>query len=292
MRFFLLPMVTECVQGPPDRIRMVAVGTGVSPGPPHRSEQAGLPHSALISGFGVETIPRPRMTDVRRWQPSIDKWTHPLPIQPPLVASSPERAIPQVRRLGAELPDRAMIGRHAVVPVVPTKYRTQPFPLSSDRKMSSEPKFLLHLAELGTKPFALGISGQQESALPALPSNMREAQEAERLRFARSVPFPLSRRKATEADEPGFLAVQLQAKLRHSLVQQGKETLVVVAMLEAHHKVVSVTHDDDFPPARPAFASDVPTCPRRNEGRDWPARARSSLPAGSQPQPPSTGLVR
>ena len=35
----------------------VAVGTGVASGPPHRSEQAVLPHSALILSDSVKTIP-------------------------------------------------------------------------------------------------------------------------------------------------------------------------------------------------------------------------------------------
>lgn len=61
-------------------IEEVAVVTGVAPGPPHRSERAGLPHSALILSFGVETRLWPRMTDLGRGQPPVHVFFHALPV--------------------------------------------------------------------------------------------------------------------------------------------------------------------------------------------------------------------
>ena len=55
----------------------VAVGIGVSHGPPHRSERKGLLHSAPILSTSVKPIPRPRMADSCGWQPSFEKWSHP-----------------------------------------------------------------------------------------------------------------------------------------------------------------------------------------------------------------------
>src|SRR5262245_34844538 len=73
---------------------LVAVGTGVSPGPPHRSERAELLHPALILSSSVETRRRPRMTDLDSRQPSQHMEVHPSPGQSPFLAASPKRSIP------------------------------------------------------------------------------------------------------------------------------------------------------------------------------------------------------
>jgi segregation and condensation protein A len=49
----------------------VAVGTGLTAGPPHRSERAELPHSAPTLSIGVKAIPRPRVADAGSGNPAI-----------------------------------------------------------------------------------------------------------------------------------------------------------------------------------------------------------------------------
>lgn len=102
-------------------VSSVAVGAGVTSGPPHRSERAGLPHSALILSFGVETLPRPRMTDFGWRQPSVYVFGHSFPYQPSFLASPPERAIPGAGDFGAEAGQCVNVGRHPVVTIVTTE---------------------------------------------------------------------------------------------------------------------------------------------------------------------------
>ena len=54
----------------------VAVGTVLCDRPPHRSERAGLPHSALALSPDVKPLVGPRVNDSYRWEPAIDEATH------------------------------------------------------------------------------------------------------------------------------------------------------------------------------------------------------------------------
>jgi len=51
-------------------VRTVAVGTGLTAGPPHRSQRAGLPHWAPALGFGVKPHVRVRVHDAHFREPS------------------------------------------------------------------------------------------------------------------------------------------------------------------------------------------------------------------------------
>jgi len=64
----------------------VAVGTLVTQRPPHRSERAALPHSALASGDDAKAYQRIRMTNTGRRKPSVHEAFHSIPNQAMFVA--------------------------------------------------------------------------------------------------------------------------------------------------------------------------------------------------------------
>ena len=49
----------------------------------------------------------------------------------------------------------------------------------------------------------------REVPLPGLAADMREAQKVERFRFAFAPPLVVRRRKASELDQPGFVALSV-----------------------------------------------------------------------------------
>jgi len=70
---------------------LIAVGTALAGGPPHRSQRAELPHWAPALGRGSKAHLRIRVQDAGWRQPSRDEAVHPLPRQPVPLAAAPQR---------------------------------------------------------------------------------------------------------------------------------------------------------------------------------------------------------
>jgi hypothetical protein len=51
---------------------------------------------------------------------------------------------------------------------------------------------------------------------------------------------------APELDQPGLFRVKFQAELRQPFLELFKEPHGFGSMLEAHHKIVGITNDDDI----------------------------------------------
>ena len=79
---------------------------------------------------------------------------------------------------------------------------------------------------------------------PGLRAVVREAQEVEGLRSALSTSLPILPGKPPELDEPGLVGVYLQSEACEPLLHGVQKTLRVPLVLEAHHEVVGVAHDD------------------------------------------------
>ncbi len=58
-------------------VTTVALGTLVTQRPPHRSERAALPHSALASGDDAKAYQRIRMTNTGRRKPPVHEGASP-----------------------------------------------------------------------------------------------------------------------------------------------------------------------------------------------------------------------
>jgi hypothetical protein len=83
---------------------------------------------------------------------------------------------------------------------------------------------------------------------------VREPEELKRFRLSEATRLTALGGEPPELNQPRLLLVQPQAKLRETLAQCSPEPLSVVTMLEAHHEVVAVAHDDHL-------AARVPTPP-------------------------------
>jgi len=73
---------------------LIAVGTALAGRPPHRSERAALPHSALALGSDVEPLLGPGMQDARPRYPALGKRVHAHPGHPAGLAASLQRLSP------------------------------------------------------------------------------------------------------------------------------------------------------------------------------------------------------
>src|ERR1700676_1197465 len=86
------------------RRRMVAVGTRISPRPPHRSRRALLTHRAPPSGSGVEAVTRQRVYGSDWRKEADDELDEPLPAEACRLAASLERCEPEPLHLVEEPP--------------------------------------------------------------------------------------------------------------------------------------------------------------------------------------------
>jgi hypothetical protein len=170
--------------------------------PLHGSGQAGFPHPALTLGDDAHAAQGIGMTDGRQRQPASDEAPHAIPKDTDFVAALGQRAMPEPPYLEPENPQRVVVPRHTVIPVVPSHHRLQPLAHFGDWFMHPSLKFGLHLVQLRLQPFADCLPQHREpSVAPLLHADVREAKKVERLRFPFSTPLPLVDRKRTELQQ-------------------------------------------------------------------------------------------
>src|SRR3954467_11063681 len=90
---------------------MVAVGTRISPRPPHRSRPALLTHRAPPSGSGVEAVTRQRVYSSDCGKEAGDELDEPLPAEACRLAASLERCEPEPLHLAEEPPQTRVVAR-------------------------------------------------------------------------------------------------------------------------------------------------------------------------------------
>jgi hypothetical protein len=88
---------------------MVAVGTRISPRPPHRSRRALLTHRAPPSGSGVEAVTRQRVYRSDWRKETGDELDEPLPAEACRLAASLERCEPEPLHLVEEPPQARVV---------------------------------------------------------------------------------------------------------------------------------------------------------------------------------------
>ena len=143
----------------------VAVGTALASGPPHRSVQAGLLHTALTSDEGGKPLFRPGMENAGRGEPGIGDEGHAIPGEPGFLTSTAEGSVPQPRALGPKSPQCLPVTRKGVVREVTSNDRLKPDPLLGDGLMHAPPKFRFDLLKLGGQPPL--HSGATDQKLPS-----------------------------------------------------------------------------------------------------------------------------
>ena len=96
------------------------------------------------------------------------------------------------------------------------------------------------------RPLSLrdGDALEEEAPAAGLGTDVREAQEVERLRFTQATPCSPLGREAAELQEACLVLVQCQSELGEPLPEIGEELLGVTEVLEPGHEVVGEADDD------------------------------------------------
>src|SRR6266511_4669519 len=223
---------------------VVAVGTALAGGPPHRSQRAGLPHWAPASGGGVKAHLGVGVQDAGRWEPSLSETVGALPGPVVALAATPKRPAPVPGHLVPEGLDRPGVARHGVVGEVSSHHTGQPGALLRDGPMPACLELVFDLLELGPHPLGDRDAPEPEPPAPGLPADVREAQEVERLRLSEPVRLAVRGGEPPELDQASLVGMQLQGELRDPVAKIVEELLGVTSMLEPDHEVVRPAHDD------------------------------------------------
>src|SRR5580704_10183255 len=161
----------------------VAVGTCVSSHAPRTEPYVRLVRIRLPPWVcDGEAIARPRMEDDWFREPDIHQRRHPCPRAPVLLATTPQRAPPEVGDMVPERGQCLAVGRHGVVVEVAADDPPQPFPLFGDRLVHAPPQRLLELPQLRPHAIPSGLPLDLEFARAGLAANEGEAHEVEGVR--------------------------------------------------------------------------------------------------------------
>jgi hypothetical protein len=187
------------------------------------------------------------MTDRRQRQPAGDEAPHAIPKNAAILTAPRQRAMPEPADSEPKNRQRRLIHGHSVVADVSTYNRVQPLALFGDGFVQPSLKFGFHLIQLRLQSLAYGLPQHREPSIaPLLHADMRKAQKVERLRFPFTTPLPLVDCMRTEFQQPRLLGMQLQVELPHSFGEFRPKLIGIRFAVEAHHDVVSESHDDEI----------------------------------------------
>jgi hypothetical protein len=105
---------------------MVAVGTRISPRPPHRFRRALLTHRAPPSGSGVEAVTMQRVYSSDWRKEAGDELDEPLPAEACRLAAPLERCEPEPLHLVEEPPQARVVTRDCEVVQMPFQHLLHP----------------------------------------------------------------------------------------------------------------------------------------------------------------------
>src|SRR6516162_5079331 len=217
----------------------------VAHNPLNRSGRADFPHPALASGDNAEAAQRVGMMDARRGQPAVNKPQHPVPQHPAVLAAPRQGAMPEPDHLESKPRERRTVHGDTVVTVVSRDHRAQPLTHFRDGVVHAPLELGFNLAQLGLQPFAYRLpKHRKHSVASLLPTDMREAEEVERLGLPLPAPLSVLCRKRAELQKAGLVGVQLQPELAQSFGEFLPEPLSIRPHLESEHNIVGEAHDD------------------------------------------------
>src|SRR6185437_14603066 len=139
---------------------------------------------------------------------------------PVFLAATPKRSEPVPDEPVTEGAERLDVVGHRVIVVVPSQDAGEPGALLRNRVMQPLRHVALEGEQLGAHPFRVGQPPQLEpSRLPRLVARMREAEELERLRLAKTTSLTVTGGVAPELDQPRLLSVQFQTERREPVAK-------------------------------------------------------------------------
>src|SRR6478752_10546016 len=149
--------------------QVIAVGTALAGGPPHRSQRAGLPHWAPASGSGGERGARVGAHDAGRRQPCRSDPVVPVPSHALTLAATTKRLEPVPPDLVTEGRGRVDVAWHGVVVQVSPHYTRQPAALLGNGPVSAPPKLNLQLLQLCRHPLLMVMRRSQKRPFRVVP---------------------------------------------------------------------------------------------------------------------------
>ena len=136
------------------------------------------------------------MKDALGWKPAIRQAVDGGPRGLVPLTPAAQRAQPVPENDTTELTHCSAVGRHGVIGEVATHDLPEPGALLSQWRMPVLPERISDLSQLGPHAVASRASAQLEASCPGSRADMREAQEVERLRFAKAAPCAVGFREA------------------------------------------------------------------------------------------------
>jgi hypothetical protein len=153
------------------------------------------------------------MEDARFREPVVHQLRHPCPRHPILLATTPQRAPPELGDVVQEDMQCLGVSWHCEVVEVAIDDVPQPFPLFRDRLVHAPRHLFFEHLELRSHAVCPGLSFDLEFPRAGLAADEGETQEVEGLRFAEPAPLAALCREASELDQPGLLGMQCQREL-------------------------------------------------------------------------------
>src|SRR3989304_640881 len=151
----------------------------------------------------------------------------------------------------AKLAQRRTVPRYSVVLIVSEKYRPQPLPLFRYGVMQASLQFQFNGLQFRPQSLAHRLPPERELPHPGLSTDVREAQEVERLWFTFPASSSVGRCKAPKLDQTRLVGVRFQIKLPQPFAQVALGLLGVGPMIKAEHEAVGVAHHDHVPVGAP-----------------------------------------
>jgi hypothetical protein len=96
---------------------VVAVGTEITPSPPHKSQRAELLHWVPALSSDAQTVPGIRGHNSRFWQPTVNDWIHTLPCHTAFLAPSLKSSAPKPSHLAPKYIQHFICQRYTIITI-------------------------------------------------------------------------------------------------------------------------------------------------------------------------------
>jgi hypothetical protein len=143
---------------------MVAVGTRISPRPPHRSRRVLLTHRAPPAGSGVEAVTGERVHSSDWRKEAGGELDEPRPAEACLLAAPLERCEPEPLHLVEEPPQARVVTRDCEVVQMPFQHLFHPSPVFRNGVVHCPAQLDLDRQQLGSHPFLDRLAPDDERA--------------------------------------------------------------------------------------------------------------------------------
>ena len=140
----------------------------------------------------------------------------------------------------------AAIARNTKIAKMAVQHRPKPSSNQRNWYVQSSSQLFVKFHQLPSHSLPYCVPQHDEFSLLGSSANMRKSQKIKRLWFAQSFALTVFRREPSKFDQSGFIGVQFKIELFKTLNERLLELLNLLLVLEAHHEVITKTHDYDI----------------------------------------------